>query len=768
MVRKTNYGMEVKADAAGRVIAMRPRETKRFSASIKMAGYGPYWASWDSTLVPRTIPASFTAELEAAWRVGGVVVDTKGDPIVGATVHPSIEFKKRPGDRQQLSTGDQILTDAAGRWSFAGVPVSLSEVHVSIDHPNFMPERSSLSRSDFGIDSVTEPTAKIVLQPGTTITGTVTDETGRPIAGALVRAQFHNDIRQATTTADGTYKLVGCEPRMARIVVSAKGRALDLQEVRVAEGMPPVNFQMKQGGHLRIRVVDEAGKPVSKARIFFQEWRGHIEYFEFDHVPGYADENGVWEWNEAPLDEIKADICRPNGMHLDSRLFRARAEEFVFQTPPALIVTGQVVDVETNEPIKKFQAIPGLRWANDPIDSDIHWSRNDAYQASDNRYQVTQHREFAANFVRIEAEGYEAAVSREIEYDEGAVKIDFALKRGTDLAATILTPSGEPAVGAKLALGIAGAQINVENGEIDDRSTYAARLDVDESGKFSFPPQDGAYQLVITHPTGFAHIDSTAGPIVSPIRLTAWARVEGTFRIGDTSASNVPVTINAAGLESYGEGKPTIFTQHDSTTDAEGRFVFERVVPGRARMGRNITVMVDDGATSVASSAMIPAVFPAGETTKMNLGGSGRPVVGKLTPYDGFAGETHWNFAMIRVEADLKPPKLPEEPADLQNDEARRAQWWKDWLASDAGQTWKSESAKFEARRDAATFYRISLAPDGTFRIEDMPPGEYIMSADFDKHSAGRLNGFRFSVPFDDATLSGKPLELGTIPLAKD
>jgi beta-lactamase regulating signal transducer with metallopeptidase domain/uncharacterized GH25 family protein len=768
LLRSTNYGIQVRADSAGRVIVVRPREAKRFSASIKMDGYGPYWASWDSTSVPRPIPASFTAELEAAWRVGGVVVDTKGDPIVGATVHPSIEFKKRPGDLQQLSTGDQIRSDAAGRWSFASVPASKSEVHVSIDHPNFMPERAPLSRSEFGIDALTEPTAKIVLQPGMTITGTVIDDAGQPIAGALVRAQFHNDIRQAMTAADGTYRLVGCEPRMARIVVSAKGRALDLQEVRVAEGMPPVNFQLKPGGHLRVRVVDEAGNAVPKARIFFQEWRGHVDYFEFDHVPGYADENGVWEWNEAPLDEIKADICRPNGMQLSKRPFQARAEEYVFQTPPALVVTGQVVDAETHEPIENFQAILGLRWANNPMDSGIHWSRDDSYQASDGRYRVSQNSEYVANFVRIEADGYEAAVSREIEYDEGAVKIDFALKRGKDLAAAIVTPGGVPAIGAKLALGIAGAQINVENGEIDDGSTYAARLDVDASGKFSFPQQDGAYQLVITHPTGFAQIDSTAGPIVSPIRLTPWARVEGTFRIGDKIAANVPLTINAAGLGSHGHGKPTIFTQHDATTDAAGRFVFERVVPGRARIGRNIIVMVDDGATSVASSAMIAADFAAGETTKINLGGTGRPIVGKITPYDGFSGEVLWNFAMIHVEVDLEQPKFPEAPADVQNDEPRRAKWWKDWLASEAGQTWKAKYTEYEARRDAATDYRISVAADGTFRIEDMPPGAYVMSVRFDEHPAGSLTGYRFSVPLDDAMISGKPLDLGSITLAKD
>ena len=55
-------------------------------------------------------------------------------------------------------------------------------------------------------------------------------------------------------------------------------------------------------------MVDENGEGIPKARIFFQRWRGHIDYFEFDHVNEYADEQGVWEWNEAPVDGFAAGV----------------------------------------------------------------------------------------------------------------------------------------------------------------------------------------------------------------------------------------------------------------------------------------------------------------------------------------------------------------------------------------------------------------------------------------------------------------------------
>ena len=60
---------------------------------------------------------------------------------------------------------------------------------MEIDHPRFMPVRRPLTRGEFGIERGREPVAKIVLDRGLTVTGKVTDEAGKPIAGALVRTQ---------------------------------------------------------------------------------------------------------------------------------------------------------------------------------------------------------------------------------------------------------------------------------------------------------------------------------------------------------------------------------------------------------------------------------------------------------------------------------------------------------------------------------------------------------------------------------------------------
>jgi beta-lactamase regulating signal transducer with metallopeptidase domain/uncharacterized GH25 family protein len=762
-LRRSNYGAFAKTDDQGRLAIILGRQPERFNLSIRQFGYGPYWASWDSSSHPQSIPHKFTAQLDAGWSVGGVVVDEADEPVEGATVRPSIEYKKRPGDTQQLGMGTRIATDANGKWRCDCVPASMDFVAVAIDHPDYQPWRERLPRSDFEIKQNVQPLAPIRLSRGESVTGVVTDESDQPIEGALVRAKFFNEIREARTDKQGVYRLVGCEPRMSRIVVSASGRATDMQEVRVSSTLPPVNFALKPGGKIRIRVVDEQGNGVPKARIFFQRWRGPFEYFEFDHVNQYTDKNGVWEWNEAPLDGIEADICRPDGMQLSRQPLIARSEEYVFAPPAALVVSGHVIDAVTKEPVKRFRVIPGLRNRDPRIG--MNWIPRDSFDAVDGEYQIRLQHAYLAHLVRIEAPGYQVAISRDIMTNEGNVSIDFELQPAADIVAVIETSDGKPAAHAKLALGVAGSQISIDEGEINDGSTYATRLDADADGHFSIPARDEPFQLVVTHPAGFAHLKSVDGPIPDRITLTPWARVEGTFRVGAAPAPNVVLSIFSEGIHSYGDNVPNVFTSHDVTTNKDGRFVAERVFPGSGRIGRRILLMVDEGATEVTSSQRVSADFVAGKTTQLNIGGTGRPVIGKLIAPTGDKEPVLWNFALVEVSIGLIPPPRPTPPADVQNNQVRLKEWWDAWQATDEGLNWNVDYAAFEQLKRQYPYVTASVDQDGNFRIDDLPPGYYVLRVRFDRKAPGVLSGYHFTVPAMEVEYISQPLDLGSLTL---
>src|SRR6516225_888922 len=86
--RKHAYGTLVKADPEGRLVVKLPTEPKRFRVSITAPGFGPYWAGWASETHEEPLPARFTAELEAGWSVGGIIVDDQGKPVAEVSVHP--------------------------------------------------------------------------------------------------------------------------------------------------------------------------------------------------------------------------------------------------------------------------------------------------------------------------------------------------------------------------------------------------------------------------------------------------------------------------------------------------------------------------------------------------------------------------------------------------------------------------------------------------------------------------------------------------------
>lgn len=710
-LRGARYGTFCRTTDQG-VLAIRfPAKHPYLGISIVSPGYGPYWAQWE-----KIIPDELTAELDAAWTVGGVIVDEEGNPVEGAKVHPSLEFKKRPGNEFQLAIGDSATTDAQGRWKFESVPESLAEVSVAINHKDFRPLRMNLNRADYGVEGNQDPARTLTLDRGLIVVGRVTDDVGQPIAGAVVKTEFVNEEREATTDDNGEYMLSGCDAARVRVVVHAPGKALTRKEVDVAEGMKPVDFQMAPGGHVRIRIVDHEGKPVPKTRVFFQRWGGdRINYFEFDHVDQYANADGIWEWNEAPLDGFHADIAPPAGVQLSERPFEPRAEEYLVKLYPPLIIRGNVVDAETRKPIPEFKVVPGLVFNGD----NVYWNRGDAIEARNGRYEIRPDRSDILHTFRIEATNYRAAVARHIQADEGSVTIDLELEAATDVFGKVVTDKIEAAEGAIVALGVPGSHIQIVNGSIRDNSTNCARETTDEEGTFRFPPPETEYELVITHPLGSAHVKSEDQRTRKIIVLTPWASVRGVYRVGATPQAGTPLDLDTLYWDATrSDDGPHISASQRMTTDENGRFEFTRAFPGRCYLRRPIHFLVNEGAREVASSKARVLELESGAGIEVNLGGTGRPVIAQLLPPQGADDDYRWSLASVTLR-----------PANTD---------------------------------DLVDYFTASVDKTGLLRIDDVDPGEYVLSIHMIDAQPGQLRAHAVTVPDEEST---DPVDLREIQL---
>ena len=688
--KKTKTRIEFKCDAQGKLSIQLSSKPKVFRFVIRTDGYGPYTAWWSHPNLANQIPQRFTAELERAWTMAGRVVDEAGDPIANTKVSLRFEAKKRPGDQRQGRTGDELTTDEDGRWTFRRAPVSVDLIKAEINSESHQSKVVSLARKDFeaGPDNAIQPGGTIVLSKGLTLSGKVSNDRGEPLSGAEVRIRFLNSVRRATTGIDGRYQVGGCEPGSIEALISAPGMAIEKKKVSIVPDGDDVDFVLKPSKGIRIRVVDEAGKPLARSQICFQKWRGDSAYFFFDEVNQYADENGVWEWKEAPLDEFTAGICRPKGMNLADQKLIAREEEYVFTPPPQLFVSGTVADSITGEEIKSFRVVLGIR----PHGRDRIWIENEAYASSDGTYRIQHESQtYEAHLVRIEANGYRPVVSRDIASDEGEVTLDFKLEPAEMTSTQILDAEGEPVSDAVVVIGSRDSRISIRNGRLlSNKTKNATQLRTNNEGRVEFLPRLDPFQLVILHDRGFAKVVAEKMNIPQEIKLTEWAVVEGKYLLAQQSGEVISVDLNTNGLASHEKGEPSIFFSYDHITNIGGDFRFDRVVPKDLYVERRTEWVTDEGATRATSRFFKKTVAVAGETQKLQAGKLGLPVVGRLPVHKDVDGSKVWPETTLRLM-----PQNSEDSSGVPNPDV---------------------------------FFAVSLFSDGSFRIDDVPAGDWVLT----------------------------------------
>lgn len=167
----------------------------------------------------------------------------------------------------------------------------------------------------------------------------------------------------------------------------------------------------------------------------------------------------------------------------------------------------------------------------------------------------------------------------------------------------------------------------------------------------------------------------------------------------------------------------------------------------------------------VTSSKVVAAQFVAGETSQLALGGTGGPVIGKLAAPAEFHEKVLWNFALVNVEVDLPRPEPPTPPADVQEDPERRKTWWDEWKATEEGKAWHAAYETYDNLRAASPYFTASVDRNGSFRIDDVPAGKYVLSVRFSEHPAGHLSDYRFSLSEASGAAPARPMDLGVLTL---
>ena len=447
------------------------------------------------------IPDEFTFELPQGTKISGRIVDEKRKSIEGAKVHLLVSTNQELTPHR-FYYDYFVTTDKDGNWSSNDMPAELNEIWIRLEHPDFISDNIFGQTVDNApVEALRDGSHVAQMKRGALLRGTVTDEAGKPIQGATVYQggdRWGSKYPSTTTDEAGVFQFQNYRPGQIVLTAVAKGFAPDLKEISATTDPIEVEFSLKPGNAIKIKLVDAAGKPIAKASVSADSWRDHRSLAD---IPSSGtDADGNWVWDDAPADAVEYDIIKSNYMILRNRELSPSPKVQVVVLNRQLEVTGSVTDAKTGKPIKDFNVVPGIGWKDSPP----HWELRFAKSGSAGRYKQSFFEPRDHHLLKVEALGYLPSVSRKIQSNEGEVSIDFELTPSVSLTGKVLTPDGEPAVRAKLIVGVPNQKNEIIDGRV--RSGYNRVGNTDKQGRFAMPQEIGPFKLLISHKTGVASL----------------------------------------------------------------------------------------------------------------------------------------------------------------------------------------------------------------------------------------------------------------------
>ncbi|WP_164010970.1 MSCRAMM family protein [Pyxidicoccus trucidator] len=265
---------------------------------------------------------------------GRVLAD--GVPVPGA------EVRMAPDGHIPSDGARGLTTDAAGRFTWTLPP---GEYTLSAAHEG----RYALARVTVGTAS-----PEVALELGTAlhVEGTVSDELGRPVAGATVDAvhrEASNTRLRAVTNERGHYGVGPVEPGTWGFTAEAPGH-VDLQraEERTLGPNPrPVDLTLKRAASVTGRVTDTGGRPLPGIELAFGRVYQREDVIEYSFSPEktWTDAEGRFVLDaEEPGDYL---LEAPDAPFLEASFpVRAPSRDVHLTLEPGASVEGTVVDAQ--------------------------------------------------------------------------------------------------------------------------------------------------------------------------------------------------------------------------------------------------------------------------------------------------------------------------------------------------------------------------------------------------------------------------------------
>jgi uncharacterized GH25 family protein len=548
----------VVSDHEGEFVMARTKPFTRLSLDIKAAGLAPANNVWLQ-------PSNSVQEIKmgVGARIKGRVVKD-GAPMP----HMRVGIVARDRNSEIFQGNYETTTDANGVFEFKHLPAKTQWFIYGLMnsfkiHGSLRPR--PVRTSDHGeVDDVGELPVAAALR----VAGEVKTRNGEPLPrGLRIRAGYDTawDSQSVAADSEGRFTLEGLHPG------------------RVEISLEPRDWKLSGRNH---------------SLDIYNPWylSGLLERDKTDLVlliePGRAEYNSSSQGNGHLPTQDQPNALPLRGVEPD-------------KTPP-IVLSGKVVDDETSKPLTHFKVTPGRKppvTAAPAPQPSVLQSLTKAFRKPPgtpwnelpfwyfHRAEAITNGTFALEFepltstpmLRVEADGYLAEDTPAVAYSTNMI---VRLKTGRGPRGVVLRQDGKPAVGAHVVFGADREQFSLNaDGTLNAYRNKELLQTTGADGKFAFKPRNNGKMLFIEHSTGWAEVEAEDFTRERTIELQPWAVITG--KLVTTNGAPVPNEKMALQMDhDWQLAEPFVNIQERPTTDAQGRFIFKRVPPGKLQLNR--------------------------------------------------------------------------------------------------------------------------------------------------------------------------------------
>lgn len=546
-----SYGAETKTGADGRFrVKVLPRSGLELSVGkdgyvtnrMDFSGQDTYATGWRVQLKPGGV-------------VRGTVLDTSGAPVAGIRVNIT----------EDRCYGRCARTDEDGRYEMRNVdPDRPAEMRVE-DPRIGMSETKHFEFPKGSMETTGDFVVNLAGKELRTVSGSVTDEKGTPVAGATVRfgqSTCHWNVKEGQTDAEGNYALSGLAPEKNLVLVRAEGYAPAFMPVE-DNGDQRIDVKLTKAHSTELRVVGPSGQPIDGASVTVNARTPVLGRLNPDYgqdrdlyrwlYTTTTDDNGRVTLKDLPAEGVLIDVYKKDYAAPDNATLRVDSVDNVIRMQGMPQVAGTVTDAATGAPIRCFT----VKWADVGGyslggDDSMAFNRADGkfvVQVGDSRF--IDKREFT---VRVLAKGYVGEEKMISATD--APKTDysnlFRLQKAYALKGRVVDALGK---------GVAGAQVTVvENRDYQyfivppkiSRTAYQQKYTTDPDGSFTIDPVMERTAVLIVEKQGYPKLVDQKADLTKPLKLTL--------------LTPATLTINAARLAGEGARVNLTFVKNRCST----------------------------------------------------------------------------------------------------------------------------------------------------------------------------------------------------------